>query len=442
MKNSVWYLPKFQEPAGTLPESNKILQDVGETILDFTPIVGDIKGMTIDPYRAYKEDGWKGGLTMLGLGLLGLIPFVGDAAKVSSKVGKIIKKSYIKPWKSNPEKVNKAVSYALESKPNQRFELVKDQEPGYYSVHFKTDRGALNEEEKQALIQAIYDNLPEGAKLSTWGEVSKGGFSGIDRFRTQTGMILTDEMRTVGVKTSSNADDVANKFGYIKNADGTISFPILQKQTRTPGNTGLLTKRLDKSTIKKLNLPETIDGISLREKLESVPIEIGNAKHKGGAYFSALDNKIIVGPDLPKEMYDEVIDHERIHALDWLVKNNTERYSEDVPIVLGARGLYQKEFGDSNVFTSELAAKLAQLKYKAGIDKNIFIPGEKWKEWIDNYSETTDPKYNFISGLKTIIKDWDKLAKWADKAVPAVTPIILPKFIWNGDDNKKMNDAN
>lgn len=335
MKNSVWYLPKFQEPAGTLPESNKILQDVGETILDFTPIVGDIKGMTIDPYRAYKEDGWKGGLTMLGLGLLGLIPFVGDAAKVSSKVGKIIKKSYIKPWKSNPEKVNKAVSYALESKLNQRFELVKDQEPGYYSVHFKTDRGALNEEEKQALIQAIYDDLPEGAKLSTWGEVSKGG-----------------------------------------------------------------------------------------------------------AYFSALDNKIIVGPDLPKEMYDEVIDHERIHALDWLVKNNTERYSEDVPIVLGARGLYQKEFGDSNVFTSELAAKLAQLKYKAGIDKNIFIPGEKWKEWIDNYSETTDPKYNFISGLKTIIKDWDKLAKWADKAVPAVTPIILPKFIWNGDDNKKMNDAN
>lgn len=80
MENKIFYLPKFQN-SGTLPESNKILQNVGETILDFTPIVGDIKGLTYDPYKAYKEDGWKGGLTMMGLGLLGLIPFVGDVVK-------------------------------------------------------------------------------------------------------------------------------------------------------------------------------------------------------------------------------------------------------------------------------------------------------------------------------------------------------------------------
>lgn len=251
--NKIYYLPKFQPGGKTheisavrdntrvawIPESNftpkmtdykpdpNLLQNIGETILDFTPIVGDIKGLTVDPYRAYKENGWRGGLTMMGLGLLGLIPFVGDAAK---KSGKIIKKSYIKPWRSDPSKTNKATSYAFENKPKQFFELVEDQEPGYYSVHFKTDRGALTEEEKRGLVKAIYDDLPKGAKLFTWGEVSKGGFSGIDRFRIQMGMIPTNELRTVGVKSQNTPDEIVERFGYTKNSDGTISFPILLKQ--------------------------------------------------------------------------------------------------------------------------------------------------------------------------------------------------------------------
>lgn len=52
----------------------KKLKKIGETALDFTPIVGDVKGLTIDPYRAYKEGGWGAGLKMAGLGLLTLIP--------------------------------------------------------------------------------------------------------------------------------------------------------------------------------------------------------------------------------------------------------------------------------------------------------------------------------------------------------------------------------
>lgn len=39
----------------------KKLKKIGETALDFTPIVGDVKGLTIDPYRAYKEGGWGAG---------------------------------------------------------------------------------------------------------------------------------------------------------------------------------------------------------------------------------------------------------------------------------------------------------------------------------------------------------------------------------------------
>lgn len=122
MKNKIFYLPKFQD-SGTLPKSTErlairdntrthlnpktnfvsrttevrpnqdILKNLGETVLDFTPVIGDIKGLTVDPYKAYKENGWKDGLTMMGLGLLGLIPFIGDAAK---KIGKLQLPSFIK----------------------------------------------------------------------------------------------------------------------------------------------------------------------------------------------------------------------------------------------------------------------------------------------------------------------------------------------------------
>ena len=82
--SSDFNLIKFQS-GGKSKRLPTILKDIGETILDFTPVIGDIKGLTIDPYRAYKEDGWKGALSMAGLGLIGLIPGVGDTAKKISK---------------------------------------------------------------------------------------------------------------------------------------------------------------------------------------------------------------------------------------------------------------------------------------------------------------------------------------------------------------------
>lgn len=117
--NKIYYLPKFAPGGKTeeklavrdntrvawIPENNftpratnytldpDILKNIGETILDFTPVIGDIKGLTVDPYRAYKEEGWKGGLTMMGLGLLGLVPFIGDVAKKSGKIIRSSKKA-------------------------------------------------------------------------------------------------------------------------------------------------------------------------------------------------------------------------------------------------------------------------------------------------------------------------------------------------------------
>lgn len=203
-------------------------------------------------------------------------------------------------------------------------------------------------------------------------------------------------------------------------------------------NNTYLISRIDQQTLSKLGI-SNINPEELRNKLESIPIEFGNAVNKGGAYYSPIQNKIIIDYGVPKNLYGEVIDHERLHAFDWITKNNINRYSGDVPVVLGDKSLYQKELGNTGIFTSELAAKLVQLKNKAKLNKNTFVSGDTWKNWITNYKSNL--KYNGIKGLDKVVKDWDKLAKWADKAVPAVSPTFIPKFIWNGDDNKKMNNA-
>jgi hypothetical protein len=49
---------------------------------------------------------------------------------------------YEKPWKDDPTKSNKAVKIYLKGQRGKGyFELVKDNEPGNYSIHFKTNNG-------------------------------------------------------------------------------------------------------------------------------------------------------------------------------------------------------------------------------------------------------------------------------------------------------------
>lgn len=101
--------------------------------------------------------------------------------------------SYYKPmrraWTNGNGEGNAATSYFFKQQPDQRFELVKDIEPNNYSVHFKTDQGALNYGQKMQLFAKVADEVPEGANLSTWGSVSKGGIHGINRFGKNFGFI-------------------------------------------------------------------------------------------------------------------------------------------------------------------------------------------------------------------------------------------------------------
>lgn len=99
----------------------------------------------------------------------------------------VVVEDVVKPWKSDSSKHNKTRRIYLKGKENKGyFEVVKDLEDNNYSVHFKpTDSknpNAFTQEEKAILFQAVADVIPDGANLSTWGELTKGGIHGLSRF--------------------------------------------------------------------------------------------------------------------------------------------------------------------------------------------------------------------------------------------------------------------
>ena len=122
----------------------------------------------------------------------------------------IMQLSYYKPtrkaWSTGKAEGNKATSYFFKQQPNQRFELVKDVEPNNYSVHFKTDRNGLSYGNKMQLFAKVADEVPEGANLSTWGSISKGGIHGINRFGKDFGFIQngTRQLTMKGTKEPVN----------------------------------------------------------------------------------------------------------------------------------------------------------------------------------------------------------------------------------------------
>lgn len=115
------------------------------------------------------------------------------AKEYTTRDNPIIQLSYYKPtrkaWSTGKVEGNEATSYFFKQQPNQRFELVKDIEPNNYSVHFKTDRNGLSYGNKMQLFAKVADEIPEGANLSTWGSISKGGIHGINRFGKDFGFI-------------------------------------------------------------------------------------------------------------------------------------------------------------------------------------------------------------------------------------------------------------
>ena len=123
------------------------------------------------------------------------------------KTLKIIKgEEYDKPWKTDPTKTNKAFDLQLEEDPTMFFQIVKDHEDGNWSIHFKTDnpdvkgpKSILSDDQKNRLFEAAATVIPEGDRISTWGSLTRGGISGINRFGKMPGFKKVGE-RKVSLK--------------------------------------------------------------------------------------------------------------------------------------------------------------------------------------------------------------------------------------------------
>lgn len=64
-------------------------------------------------------------------------------------------------------RINTATDYGLRYDPKNYVQLINDTEPGYYSVHFKTDKGSPTSNAVQKVVDKIVSDLPGGSKVAT-----------------------------------------------------------------------------------------------------------------------------------------------------------------------------------------------------------------------------------------------------------------------------------
>ena len=133
------------------------------------------------------------GLHEITIGGSYFIDIEGDQLFYDNNDSRITTKDVTKPWKSDQSKINQTRRFYLTGLESLGyFELVADinetngELNKEYSVHFKptdsTNPNAFTSEQKAILFKAVADAIPYGAKLSTWGELSRGGVSGVNRF--------------------------------------------------------------------------------------------------------------------------------------------------------------------------------------------------------------------------------------------------------------------
>ena len=185
---------------------NQKVQDIDQVFDSFLkmqsaviPTLNNLKSEDIEAWEKLREDIHNNLPKFVALPFDQKIEAQGINIEESLENLHIIKsEEYDKPWRDDPSKKNKAFKLQLEENPDLYFELVRDtnfentEENGEWSIHFKTGNGKENHtdltlDQKQRLFQAASLIIPEGAKLSTWGFLTKGGVSGINKFKNFSG---------------------------------------------------------------------------------------------------------------------------------------------------------------------------------------------------------------------------------------------------------------
>lgn len=156
-----------------------------------------------------------------------------------------------KPWKNDKKKVNETLRvYIAGKKDKGYYEIVIniDEQTGeiikQVSVHFKPNGSTVDEmkqqfskDEKELLFFALHSNIPTGWTVTTFGELSKGGVHGLDRFREQFGY-----------------EKVGEHVGKMKDTGEKISIPIYKKPNES----------IDVGEdVEQIDDPQVVDGASV-----------------------------------------------------------------------------------------------------------------------------------------------------------------------------------
>lgn len=137
------------------------------------------------------------------------------------------------------------------------FELVKDREEGYYSVHLKTDKDKLEKGDTKILFEELSKAIPVGAKVSTWGSLSEDGIRALNE-NIGRGMVK------VGERDATKKSD-----------NSTIKIPIWEKVQATSNNKETTTKetKTDTSTSMLEKGAEKIKALKAISESSVVPDE-------------------------------------------------------------------------------------------------------------------------------------------------------------------------
>lgn len=130
---------------------------------------------------------------------------------------------------------------------------------------------------------------------------------------------------------------------------------------------------------------------------------------------------------ISEESRRQMLDHEISHWLDETFRSDIDD-SKIIFLVDGTEDLVKDP--------GEIIARTGQVKsYNNISDGSQVFTGEQYKQMFENYINDKHNPDNFISILKSRIKNWDEFAKWANEKVPLTTKTSR-LLLWNKEEEE------
>lgn len=228
-----------------------------------------------------------------------------------------------KPWKSDKKRINETVRIYISGKKDRGYyELVinTDESTGeiikQVSVHFKPVGSTVDEmkqqfteEEKELLFAALHMNIPTGWTVTTYGELSKGGVHGLNRFGEQFGY-----------------EKVGEHSGKMKDTGEKIDIPIYRKPNDSVDVGGDIGQIDDPTVVSGTFIDSTDNHKDENEEIseELAKLDIGE-QEQGIAIMTQLD--------LSELEYDEETDRFKDKDGNLLDEETSKKIEEELTLL-------------------------------------------------------------------------------------------------------------